>query len=115
MLAKPLLAPILTNDALTRGLADPEARILIEWLVEQAERFAGSPASEGEILHRVHKLCRRGRAIGRFVMLWCHHRQRGAACQLAAAERFPWPLPTDRLIDPCELMQGILDCEGLMS
>ena len=30
-LTKPLLSPILDNDLLTRGLGDPEARMLVEW------------------------------------------------------------------------------------
>lgn len=115
MLSTPLLAPILTDDALTRGLADPEARILVEWLVEQAERLATGLIAEEQIHQRVRHLCRRGRAISRFVTLWCHHRQRGAACQLAGAERFTWPLPSDREVDPCELMEAILDCEEVMN
>jgi len=115
MLAKPLLTPILSDEALTRGLADPEARVLVEWLVDQAERLARGCSSEEFLRQRVEKLCRRGRAIGRFVALWCHRRLRGAACQLAATERFTWPLPTDRYVDPCELMQSILECEAVMT
>jgi hypothetical protein len=115
ILGKPLLAPILMSDALTRGLADPEARILVEWLVEQAERLASGPIEDAQIGRRVQQLCRRGRAISRFVTLWCHEHERGAACQLAASERFTWPLPSDRDIDPCELMQSILDCEEVMN
>ncbi len=93
------------NDAVTRGLADPEARILVEWLVEQAESLA-----EQDVEARVQKLCRRCRAIGRFVGLWCYQRERGAAVQLAAAERFGWPFP-EAATDPCELMQSILAWE----
>ena len=115
MLAKPLLGHILGNEALTRGLGDPEARMLVEWLVEQAEQFAAdeTPQALGEdaVCRHVHQLCRRGRAIGRFVTLWCHEGERGAAHQLAAAERFSWPLPSCA-VDPCELMAGILSCEA---
>ena len=35
----------------------------------------------------------------------------GAAGQLAAAERFAWPLPEAR-VDPCELMQAIVSWEA---
>jgi hypothetical protein len=108
MLARPLLRDILTDEGLTRGLGDPEARVLVEWLVEQAERLAAEP---GETAARVRALCRRGRAVCCFVRLWCYGRNRGAAIQLVAAERFCWPLPT-RSVDPCELMQGILTWEG---
>ena len=58
----------------------------------------------------VEGLCRRGRAIARFVYLWCYQNAPGAAGQLAAVERFAWPLPT-RQADPCELMQHILRWE----
>jgi hypothetical protein len=106
MLAKPLLSHILGDDALTRGLGDPEARILVEWLVERAEQFPEDVAPD-----QVKALCRRFRSIARFVALWCHQRNHGAAIQLAAVERFTWPLPSTA-IDPCELMQGILDWEA---
>ena len=107
MLARPLLSDILMNEGLTRGLGDPEARVLVEWLVDMAERLATEP---GETAARVGDLCRRGRALGCFVRLWCYGRHRGAAIQLAAAERFSWPLPTCT-VDPCELMQDILAWE----
>jgi hypothetical protein len=81
--------------------------MLVEWLVEQAERLAGMVATEGAAQVEVTRLCRRARAISRFVCLWCHQHEHGAAVQLAGAERFPWPLPT-QAIDPCELMQDIL-------
>ena len=60
----------------------------------------------------VHKLCRRARAVSRFVLLWCGRRDRGAAIQLAAVERFRWALPDDAEADPCDLMQIILDGEA---
>jgi hypothetical protein len=111
MLTKPILDPILDNDALTRGLGDAEARVLVEWLVDQAERFSNTSASEAETQKQVETLCRRARAISRFVGLWCHLPSQGAAAQLAAAERFTWPMPrpTD---DPYEIMQEILIWEA---
>lgn len=116
MLAKALLNQILQNDSLTRGLGDPEARILVEWLVERAELLAEEFDVEDEsFAATIGRLCMRARGIGRFVALWCHERQRGAAIQLAAVERFSWPLPTDIRIDPCELMQAILDCEATIA
>lgn len=111
MLTKPLLSHILDNDALTRGLGDPEARILVEWLVEQAEALAGTSATEAAAQQGVVNLCRRGRAISHFVSLWSQARSRGAAGQLAAAERFTWPLPSPAA-DPCEVMQTILHWEA---
>src|SRR5262249_42068446 len=105
MLARPLLSRILRNEAVTRGLADPEARVLMEWLADRAEELADRAGALLEA--RLERLCRRGRAIGRFVLLWCYHRQHGAALQLAAAERFGWPFP-EAAADPCELMQTIV-------
>ena len=51
------------------------------------------------------------RGIRRFVSLWCYTRDRRAAMQLAASERFSWPLPAT-MIDPCELMHLILTSEA---
>jgi hypothetical protein len=105
-----VLSQIVDNEALTRGLGDPEARMLIEWLVEHAERWSAEAAAD-IVEAEVARLCRRARAVARFVNLWCYERGRRAACQLAAVERFVWELPT-RMMDPCELMQEILFCEG---
>jgi hypothetical protein len=110
MVANPLLHHILSDDGLTRGLGDAEARVLVEWLVEQAEDLM-KQANEKEAATAVTWLCRRGRALACFVRLWCLERARGAAGQLAAAERFAWPLPHAR-VDPYELMQAIVSWEG---
>jgi hypothetical protein len=102
-----LLQIVLSDEALTRGLGDAEARVLIEWLVDGAEQLARVAAPDAPA--RVRRLCRRGRAVARFVGLWCGGGRAGA-CQLAAAERFAWPLPTTA-VDPCELMQEIVAWE----
>jgi hypothetical protein len=110
--AKPLWAQVLDDEALTRGLGDPEAKVLVEWLVDHAEKLDQQAGIQGQAGLEIKRLCRRGRAIGRFVTLWCHEDQRGAASQLAAAESFTWPLPVS-WIDPCELMEYIVDWENL--
>jgi hypothetical protein len=107
MLTKDLLTPILGDEALTRGLGDAEARMLIEWLVEQAEQCADA----GDPPAKVRQLCRWGRAVCRFVYLWCHAGLAGPAIQLAASERFEWPLPATWM-EPCELMEQILGHQG---
>ena len=66
MLAKRLLSHILDNEALTRGLGDPEARLLVEWLVEQAERLAQSSDRGGK--HDGQTAGNRALLGGR---LWC--------------------------------------------
>jgi hypothetical protein len=110
MVANPLLHHILSDERLTRGLGDAEARVLVEWLVEQTEDLMRL-VNEQEAATEVNWLCRRGRALAQFVRLWCQERARGAAGQLAAAERFAWPLPQGSA-DPCELMQTIVSWEG---
>ena len=109
MLARPLVGDILRDEGLTRGLGDPEARFLVEWLIDQGDRLAA--ASVPHTTAEVRRLCRRGRAVACFVRLWCYEGSRRSAIQLAAAERFGWPLPT-RAVDPCELMQTILGWEA---
>ena len=74
MPVSPLLSRILDDEALIRGLGDAEARVLVEWLVEQAERLEETRSPE-RADDEVRRLCRRGRAVARFVMLWCHRRR----------------------------------------
>ena len=114
MLAKPLLRQIINDEALTRGLSDPEARMLVEWLVDQAESMAEAESLGEALGQRVQRLCRKARSISRFVELWCHQHARSAALQLACTERFNWPLPTTAM-DPCELMDSILQWEAKAS
>lgn len=110
MVANPLLHRIVSDERLTRGLGDAEARVLVEWLVEQTEQLLQTDQRES-LEKAADWLCFRGRALAHFVRLWCLEKSRGSAGQLAAAERFVWPLPpTD--IDPCELMQSIVAWEG---
>ena len=110
MQISPLLRPILDDDSLARNLGDCEARLLFEWLYERAERLsrtAGADPSVGAMIVQLH---RRVRAIAQFVYLWCECRDRGAAGQLASAERFNWPMPTPR-VNPCVLIERILSFE----
>src|SRR4051812_34547114 len=105
MLARSALTPILDDEALTRHLGDAEARVLVEWLVDQAEHLAPGLAAD-QVRSEVARLCRCGRALARFVRLWCHDALPGAAAQLAAAERRGWPLP-DGPVEPVLLMRRL--------
>ena len=87
----PLLRHVLRDEGLTRGLGDIEARMLIEWVTDWTELLADAARTEDDAWSCVRRLCRRARAIGRFVRLWTNPDSRGAAGQLAAAERFSWP------------------------
>ena len=110
MSTRALLTPILENEHVTRGLDDAEARILVEWLVERAETEIGKNRHEKRVKAEVQGLCLRARAIARFVTLWCHDHSACAALQLAATERFAWPLP-NKAIDACDLLSDILAWE----
>jgi hypothetical protein len=107
MTLKALLRPILDDENLTRGLGDAEAQALVEWLVQRAEERHDRGETAEAVRQEVARLRRRARAIARFVWLWCYRRAFGAACQLAATERFGWPLPCSAT-DPYELMTDIL-------
>lgn len=106
MLSRGSLTPILDDDAIVRGLGDSEARLLIEWLVEQAETLADSYEHD-RLQRRIDKLCSRARAISRFVQLWNIPESRGSALQLAAVERFSWPLPSES-VDSWQLLSDAL-------
>lgn len=110
MLARSVLNHILDDEALTRHLGDAEARVLVEWLVEEAEALGDTHTAE-DALQEVQRLRRLGRALSRFVSLWAIDHERGAATQLAATERFDWPLP-DGDVDPDVLMQHVTWWEG---
>ena len=99
------------DDSLTRGLGDVEARMLVDWLVGWAELLGDGVRSDPDAESLVRRLGRRGKAISRFVQLWVEPRTRGGAMQLAAVERFAWPLP-ERAVDPADLMHRILAWEN---
>jgi len=107
----PLIRTIARDESLTRGLGDVEARMLVEWVVDWAELLAEASQSDADARELLGRLRRRGQAIGRFVRLWGDLRTRGSAAQLAAVERFAWPLPTARM-DPPDLMSHILAWES---
>ena len=106
----PLIRGLVRDDAITRGLDDEEARMLIEWLVDWAELLGETARNTDEAGKLLERLSRRARAIARFVALWTVRRNRAAAIQLAATEQFHWPLPT-RSVPPADLMQHILQWE----
>jgi hypothetical protein len=107
-----LIRGIARDESLTRGLGDVEARMLVEWVVDWAELLSDAARSEDDAARLVNRLTRRGKAISRFVQLWCQPKNRSAATQLAASERFTWPLPSAARIAPPDLMEHILNWES---
>jgi hypothetical protein len=106
MQSTPLVRHILRDEAVTRGLGDVEAQMIVEWLAERAEQAAMTTRTEVDAWAQVHGHCRRARVIAAFVRLWSTG-NRGSALQLAGAERLHWPLPAGD-VDPGELMERIL-------
>ena len=107
----PMLRFVLRDEALTRGLGDVEALMLVEWVTDWTELLAEAARTEEDAWSCVRRLCRRARAVSRFVQLWCEPGSQGAAAQLASAERFAWPLPPGPL-EPPDLMHHILTWEN---
>jgi len=107
----PLLRHVLRDEGLTRGLGDIEGRMLAEWVADWTELLVEASRTEADAWSCVKRLSRRGRAIGRFVQLWNAPHDRPAAIQLAASERFTWPLPAHD-IEPADLMHHILTWEN---
>jgi len=83
---------VLRDETVTRGLGDVEARMMTEWLADRADHLAaGRP--EAAAWAGLARATRLARVVARFVRLWADPVSRGAAGQLAAAERLNWPLP----------------------
>jgi hypothetical protein len=110
--AMPLIRGLLRDESLTRGLGDIEARMLVDWLADWADLLVATTTTPEAARLLVLRLHRRGKAIARFVALWCDFApsSRAAAAQLAATERFDWPLPAEPIEAP-ELMTHILTWE----
>ena len=106
-----LLRAVLRDESLTRDLGDIEARMLVDWVTDWTELLAAAARSDEDARDLVARLVRRGKAIGQFVRLWDDPRARGSAVQLAAVERFAWPLPCGQ-VEPGDLMQHILTWES---
>ena len=92
MLSTQMVRRVLRDDAVTRGLGDMEARVLVEWLAGRAEQLAAT-RPEAEAWAGLSRVSRLARVVARFVRLWADPGSRGAAGQLATAERLGWPLP----------------------
>lgn len=96
------------DERITYGLADPEARMLVEWLVAKAEAI---PETELEPEDQVYawELCyRRAKVLRQIVALWCYRGRPDAASQLAASEGMAEYLPASSVEDATEVMQSMM-------
>jgi len=108
-----LILGLARDESLTRGLGDVEAQQLMNWLTDWAELLADAARSDADAKRLITRLSHRARAIARFVLWWYQPYQRCAAIQLAATERFEWPLPHDEeRFTPVEMMEHILNWES---
>lgn len=100
------LRRVLAEEALTRGLGDPEARILMDWLSEQIEHLPVLPPTR--LAEAVTSLCRQARHARSFVVMWCHEFNHEGAIQLAAVAGLAERLPASNLLHPCDVMEHLL-------
>ena len=107
----PIIRQVLRDESITRGLGDIEGRMLMEWLADWTVLFADAARSDDEAWRMTNRLCRRARAINKFVQMWQNPATRNGAGQLAAVERFRWPLPPGP-IPTVRLMEQILNWEN---
>src|SRR5262249_62140283 len=66
MQSTPLLRHILRDEAVTRGLGDVEARMIVEWMADRDEQIAASDPTEEAAQAPVRPVSRRSRVIA-----WC--------------------------------------------
>lgn len=111
MVAEQYIHQVMRDDRITHGLADPEARVLIEWLVNKAEVI---PDTELEPQDQVYawELCyRRAKVLRQFVSLWCYRGRPEAAIQLAASEGMADYLPDASVEEPVDIMLTMMKQE----
>ncbi|QVL34356.1 hypothetical protein KIH39_10750 [Telmatocola sphagniphila] len=111
MIVEPMYRRIINDEALTRGLGDIEARMLVEWLVDWAELLEETIPDVGDANQKIGQLQKKARAISKFVVLWSDGHSKAGALQLAATERFQFPIPEEKC-EADEAMARILKWEN---
>ncbi|HMO34711.1 MAG TPA: hypothetical protein PKA06_01585 [Gemmatales bacterium] len=102
---------MLRDERITHGLADPEARVLVEWLVTKAEAIPETELAE-EDQECAWQLCyRRAKVLRQFVSLWCYRGRPEAAIQLAASEGMSEYLPSADTEEPVDIMLALMKQE----
>jgi hypothetical protein len=93
---------------LTQGLQDPEARLLVEWLVDRAEALPATGLHDSDQQTAWNICYRRAKVMRQFVSLWCYRGRPEAAIQLAASEGLAEFLPDSSIEDAPEVMLALM-------
>jgi hypothetical protein len=111
MLVDACIDQVLADARLTLGLEDPEARLLVEWLVDQAEKLPSTGLNDAE-QDLAWSLCyRRAKVLRQFVRLWCYRGRPEAAIQLAASEGLADHLPDSSVEEAPDVMLTLMKPE----
>jgi hypothetical protein len=99
---------VMGDARLTYGLEDPEARLLVEWLVDKAEHLPESGLAETEQDKTWQLYYRRAKVLRKCVQLWCYRGRPEAAIQLAASEGLSEVLPNSAVEEGVEVMSALM-------
>ncbi|MBL8822991.1 MAG: hypothetical protein JNJ77_10420 [Planctomycetia bacterium] len=111
MMTTECIQRVMHDERITYGLADPEARVLVEWLVNKAESIPESDLRE-EDMQCAWELCyRRAKVLRQVVSLWCYRGRPEAAIQLAASEGMSEFLPDASVEEPVDIMLTLMKQE----
>jgi hypothetical protein len=111
MMTTECIQQVMHDERITYGLADPEARVLVEWLVNKAESIPESDLRE-EDMQCAWELCyRRAKVLRQIVSLWCYRGRPEAAIQLAASEGMSEFLPDGSVEEPVDIMLTLMKQE----
>jgi hypothetical protein len=111
MLASNCIHRVLRDERLTYGIADPEGRVLVEWLVNKAESIPETDL-QPEDQEAAWELCyRRAKVLRQFVSLWCYRGRPEAAIQLAASEGMSEYIPPASMEEPVDIMLSLMKQE----
>jgi hypothetical protein len=111
MVADVCIDQVMHDDRLTHGLADPEARVLVEWLVNLAESIPTTGLMESDQQVAWNICYRRAKVLRQFVSLWCYRGRPDAAIQLAASEGLSEYLPDSSVEEAVDVMLTMIKQE----
>lgn len=111
MVAENCIHQVMRDDRITYGLADPEARVLIEWLVSKAETIPDTNLEPEDQVYAWELCYRRAKVLRQFVSLWCYRGRPEAAIQLAASEGMADYLPAASVEEPVDIMLTMMKQE----